>query len=279
MDQLREWGAIVTASLNAFTAAVAELLPRLFGALLLFLLGWLLARLLRALTRKLIAFLDKLLQRFALSASTEYRRLHQMTSTVLAGFVFWLVIIVFLAAAANVLQLAIFSRWFDALILYLPRVLAGGIIMLAGIVFGSAVRTMVGQAARSARFHQSELLSRLAQFAVIVSAVVIGLGQLGIDVSFITDLFVVASAAVLGAFALGVALASPVHVSNLISVRTIRRSYHEGDEIVLGEYRGRILAITQSAVVLETEQGETTLPAKLFAEQPITKVVPKDAGG
>ena len=277
MEQLREWSAIVASSLNEFIAAIAALLPRLFGALVLFLLGWLLARVLRGMTRKLIHVLDKLLQRFALTASPEYKRLRQTTASLLSSFVFWLVIIVFLAASASILQLEIFTRWFDALLLYLPKLLAGAVIILGGIVFGSAIRSVVVHTANTARFHQSELLGRIVQFSVVVSAFVIGINQLGIDVSFLTDLAIVAFAVILGAFALGIALATPIHISNLISAHSIRRTYHEGDEIQIGEHHGRVLAITQNTVVLDTEHGETTLPAKLFAELPATKIIQKES--
>ena len=276
MDQLREWSTLAANSLNEFIAAIASLLPRLLGALVLFLIGWLLARILRGLTRKLIDVLDKLLQRFALTATPEYKRLQQTSAALLSGFVFWLVIIVFLAASASILQLEIFTRWFDALLLYLPKLLAGAVIILGGIIFGSAIRSMVTHAASSARFHQSELLGRIAQFTVVVSAFVIGIEQLGIDVSFLTDLVIVAFAVILGAFMLGIALATPAHVSNLISAHTIRRTYHEGDEIIIGEHHGRILAITHNSVVIESEQGETTLPAKLFADMPATKIVTQE---
>ena len=277
MEQLREWSSIAASSLNEFIAAIAGLLPRLFGALVLFLIGWFMARLLRGLTRKLIDVLDKLLQRFALTATPEYKRLRQTTAMLLSNFVFWLVIIVFLAAAASILQLEIFTRWFDALLLYLPKLLAGAVIFLGGIVFASAVRSIVTHTASSARLHQSELLGRIAQFSVLITSFVIGINQLGIDVSFLTDLAIVAFAVILGAFALGIALATPTYISNLISAHNVRRSYHEGDEILIGEYQGKVLAITQNSVVLDTQQGETTLPAKLFAELPATKIIQKES--
>lgn len=277
MDQLREWGTIAANSLNEFISVIAGLLPRLFGAFILFLVGWLLARILRGLTRRLIDVLDKVLQRFALTATPEYKRLRQTSTTLLSGFVFWLVIIVFLAASANILQLEIFTRWFDTLIIYLPKLLAGAVIILSGIIFGGVVRSMATHAANSARFQQSEILGRVVQFTVVISAFVIGIEQLGIDVSFLTNLIVVAFAVILGAFALGIALATPSHVSNLISAHTVRRDYHEGDEIMIGEYHGRILTITHNAVIIETEQGETTLPAKLFADMPTTKIIQKES--
>ena len=276
MEQLREWSTLTANSLNEFFVAIAALLPKLLGALILFLIGWLLARVLRGLTGKLIDVLDKLLQRFSLTATAEYKRLRQTSATLLSGFVFWLVIIVFLAASASILQLEIFTRWFDALLVYLPKLLAGSVIIIGGIIFGGAVRSMVTHTASTARINQSELIGRIVQFAVIVSAFVIGIQQLGIDVSFLTDLVIVAFAVILGAFALGIALATPAHISNIISAHSVRRTYQEGDEIVIGEYQGRILAISQNTVVIETDRGETTLPAKLFAELAVTKILQKD---
>jgi len=277
MEQLREWSALAANSLNEFIAAIAGLLPKLLGAIVLTLIGWMLARVLRGLTQKLIKTLDKLLQRFALTSTPEYKRLRQTSATLLSGFVFWLVIFVFLAASASILQLQIFTRWFDALLVYLPKLVAGGVIILSGIIVSSAARSMVTHAFSSARIHQSELFGRIVQFTVIISAFAIGIEQLGIDVSFLTDIVIVIFAVTLGAFALGIALATPMHISNLISAQGLRRNYHEGDEIIVAEHRGRILAITQNSVVIETADGETTLPAKMFSELPVSKILPQDS--
>ncbi len=275
MDQLREWGVILSNSLNDFVLAIANLLPRLFGAIVLFVVGWLLARVLRGLTLKLIQFLDRLLQRFALTSTAEYKRLKQTTGTALSALIFWMVILVFIAASANVLQVEIFTRWFDALLLYLPKLLAGAVIIFSGAIFGSGVQSFVAHAAISARLHQAELIGRIAQFAIVISAFVVGVGQLGIDITFLTNLAVVGFGVILGAFGLGIALATPAHISNIISVHSIRRHYQEGDEIQIGLHQGRILAITQNMVIIETAQGETSIPARLFIDQPAAKLIAK----
>jgi len=272
METLREWGAIAATSFNEFISTLMAFLPRLLGAVVLLLLGWILARILRGLTLRLIAVIDRLLQRFAMTASPEYKRLRQSSSVLLSSFIFWLVILIFIAGATSVLKLQIFTRWFDSLLVYLPSLLAGAVIILAGIIFGTAARTLVTQMARSVQLSHSELLGRLGQFSVVATAIVIGINQLGVNVSFLTDLATVAFAVILAAFGLGVALATPGHVSNMISARQLQRIYQEGDEIAIGEYRGRIITISNNSVILDTEQGETIIPAKLFAEMPATKL-------
>ncbi len=275
MDHLREWGVILADSLNEFVMAIASLLPRMFGALVLFFVGWLLARVMRGLTLKLIQFLDRLLQRFALTSTAEYKRLKQTTASALSALIFWMVILIFVAASANVLQVEIFTRWFDALLVYLPKLLAGAVIIFSGAIFGSGVQSFVTHAASSARLHQAELVGRVAQFAIVITAFVVGAGQLGIDVTFLTNLAVVGFGVILGAFALGIALATPAHISNLISAHNVRRHFQEGDEIQITEHQGRILAITQNTVIIETPQGETIVPARLFTDQPATKLITK----
>jgi hypothetical protein len=207
-----------------------------------------------------------------MTASPEYKRLRQSSSVLLSSFVYWLVILIFIAGATSVLKLQIFTRWFDSLLVYLPNLLAGAVIILAGIIFGTAARTLVTQMARSVQLSHSELLGRFGQFSVVATAIIIGINQFGVNVSFLTDLATVAFAVILAAFGLGVALATPGHVSNMISARQLQQIYQEGDEIAIGEYRGRIITISNNSVILDTEQGETTIPAKLFAEMPATKL-------
>lgn len=279
MEQLREWGAVAASSFNESITTLIAFLPRLIGALALLLLGWVLARILRGLTLRLINMIDRLLQRFSMTATPEYQRLRQSSAVLLSGFVFWLAVLIFAAGATSMLELRIFTRWFDSLLVYLPKLLAGAVIILAGIIFGSAIHSLVAQAARSVHLSHSELLGRIGQFTVVTTAIVIGANQLGVDVSFLTDLATVAFGVILGAFALGVALATPSHVSNMISARQLQRLYQEGDEIRIGEHQGRVVAISNNSVILDTEQGETTIPAKLFADMPASKLIREKTNG
>jgi small-conductance mechanosensitive channel len=118
--------------------------------------------------------------------------------------------------------------------------------------------------------HQKALLGRMAQLLILITAVVIGADQIGINVTFLVILAAVITAAFLGGVALALSLGSRHYVGNLIGAHHVRQAYRIGERVKLGEYEGRIVDFTPIAILLETEQGRVNLPASYFIEQPST---------
>lgn len=90
--------AIVSGPFSAFTTQLFEYAPRLLGGLVLALVGWLVASVVRALTQKL---LDKTTLDEQLSAHADMAPMGES----LAGALFWLVILLFVPAILGALQL------------------------------------------------------------------------------------------------------------------------------------------------------------------------------
>jgi len=115
-------------------------IPQLLGALAIFILGWLIAVLVRAATRKTLGF------------SGVNHRFGKLTGTgvdiegAVALALFWLVILLTLVAVFNSLNLAIVSGPFSAfttqLFEYAPRLLGGLVLALVGWLVASVVRAL-----------------------------------------------------------------------------------------------------------------------------------------
>lgn len=73
--------------------------------------------------------------------------------------------------------------------------------------------------------------------------------------------------------ALALSLGAREYVANLIGGHYLRQRYSVGQQVRVAGYDGRILELTDTAVVLETAEGRASLPAKVFNEQPIVLVV------
>ena len=115
-------------------------IPQLLGALAIFILGWLIAVLVRAATRKTLGF------------SGVNHRFGKLTGTgvdiegAVALALFWLVILLTLVAVFNSLNLAMVSGPFSAfttqLFEYAPRLLGGLVLALVGWLVASVVRAL-----------------------------------------------------------------------------------------------------------------------------------------
>lgn len=247
-------------------AAEGDFVARLTGALLLILVGWLAAVLTRAvLTRSMGALLRLLSARYP-SAGVGASRIQKMAVHALPRIVYWFIIVFFLALGSETLGLPIFTAWLAQIMNYIPLLLTAVLLTLAGIWAAIVLKEMVSRMAAAARLPYARVLGGLCQTVVVVVTLVIAVNQLGIDLSFLT----IMSGIVLGSLLLSVALAfglgANTMVGNIISCHYLQRLYRVGNVIEIDGLTGTIVKITGAFVVLETETGQVTVPAKNFAQ-------------
>jgi hypothetical protein len=264
----------VTAWLNDFRTTVldgleafAGYLPYLLGAVTLFVIGWLVARLLRALFMRVGAGLNKLLDRVVQPLGARRLTLAQPIITLIGNVIFWVVVLIFAATAARVGRLDAFTAWLDRIVTYLPTLLAGGLIALAGYLVSTLIRDVVSATVASTGSGQADLFGFIAQSAVFLSAVVIGLDQIGIDVTLlITLLGIVVGGSLLGiVFAFG--FGARTFVGNLIAAQQLRQILEPGTVVRVADEEGQVLEITPTSIVLVGAKGRLMVPAKVFQEQ------------
>jgi len=264
MEHYAPWAEAFSSGAVELLNRVAGYMPRLLAAVALLLAGWLVARLLRLLSVRLITGLDHLWQRLVLKTRLRGLEGRHPPVRVIGTLVFWVAILFFATAAADVLGLAVFANWMAQLVGYLPVLLAGLLIMVAGVIASSLVRDLVSTSATSAGLVQGELLGRATQVIVLVVAIVVGLEQLKIDVGLLRNIAVLVVGAVFAALALAFGLGARTHVANLLACRNLRGSYHVGDTVQVAGVAGRIVEITEASVVVETDHGRARIPAALF---------------
>ena len=244
-----------------------ELLPALLTAILLLVVGWITARVLRALTLRSAHSLNRGAQAVGLGGFVRSTGVQGSTTQVLASIIYWLVILFFLTAATNVLGLRVFAGWLDQLVSYLPNILSGFLIIFAGTILANIAREATTAALPTLPEQQRMLAGRLVQGLALVLLVVVGLDQIGIDITVIITVLSVAVAAFLGGLSLAFSLGTRTFVSNVIGAHYLDRDFSEGQHIRIRDMQGTILEITVAAVVMETEEGRLTIPAHLFAEE------------
>jgi Mechanosensitive ion channel len=271
MNQLRNLGdALANVGTTLFDRIVA-LVPSVVGAVLLLLAGWMLAHILRVITRRAALLLDTLLARLAAGTGAERFRLGR-ASGVLSMIVFWVVLLFFATAATEVLGLQTFTVWLMRLIDYLPTLAAGVLIMIAGYLLSRFAADVVQATATRLEPAQRGVLARITQAAILIGAILVGAEQVGIKVTFLALFAAAVAAAVVGGLAIAVGLGARDHIANLIGAHHLRQAFSVGQTIRVAGHQGRILEVTAAALILETEEGRVTLPGRVYSEQPIALV-------
>jgi hypothetical protein len=262
----------LTEALESAASSTAERLlanlPELFGALALLLIGWVLARVLRMATRRGAALLDSLIARSTGRARWRIGR----SASLLGSIVYWVVLLFFVTAATHTLGLQTFTEWLARLLDYLPTVAAGLLIVVAGYLLSGFVAELVLAAATALAPPQRQALARIAQGATLVVALIVGADQIGLKVTWIAILAAVLVGTVMGGVTIAVSLGARSYVANLIGAHYLRQAFRLGQRVRVAGHEGRIVDVSVTSLVLETDDGRVALPARVFNDEPIVLI-------
>jgi small-conductance mechanosensitive channel len=272
MMLIEKWTDAFQRVLVAALDRIAVYLPNLLGALLVLALGWVVARIARALAVRAVMLLDVLLARLmpaGRGARSGERAGVAGSARTVGGIIFWVVMLLFVATAAQVLGLEALTDWLGGLLGYLPTLGAGVLIVIGGLLLGRLVRHVVAATPLRFELRNRDMLGRAAQITIVATAILVGADQVGVKVTFLVVLVGAVTLAVAGGIALAVSLGARDYVANLIGAHQLHKSFEVGQRIQMAGFEGRILDLTPVSVVLETAAGRVMLPARLCNEQPV----------
>ena len=130
------------APLQEFVAKVAKYIPNIAGALLLAVIAWITAGILRAVTRAAV-LKGQLHERF----SAQIRKTPEEAAEYIAGTVYYTVFLFFLPAILNTLKIYGITEplqsMFSKVLTFLPNILAAGAILLVGLWVAGIIRRAV----------------------------------------------------------------------------------------------------------------------------------------
>lgn len=204
---VQNWTDVIAGSLQSVWYGVIGFLPNLIGALIVFIIGLVVAAVLGSLVEKIFNSLklDGLLSKLGLTPYFERAGLRLRGARFLGQLVNWFLIIVFLLAAADILGLFALSAFLKEALFYIPNVVAAVLVMLAAVVIANFLRKLVTASIMSARLHAANFLGTLTWWAVVVFGFLTALIQLNVASGVINSLITgfIAMLALAGGLAFG----------------------------------------------------------------------------
>lgn len=267
MDKVFDWSAPLIVASSKMLQSFLDYLPQLIGAIAVLVLGWLIAKGVKILTIRMGRSFDRVPKLIGLGGIVRRRQVNNSVLVFISNVAFWLVILFFLTSATHLMGLTMFTGWLDQVIGHLPNILSGVLIIVAGIVVGNLARDATLTAAQAMPRRQRALLARGAQTFAMVTMIVIGVDQIGINIAVLLTVISIVIGTLLGGVAIAFGLGSKNLVSNLIGARYLNKDYRVGETIRIGDTEGTIIELSPVAVILETSEGRMTIPAKTFSER------------
>jgi len=207
---VQTWATVLANTLQDLWSGIVMFVPNLIIAILIILVGWLVGALIGRVVSQVIKSLkvDEALRRAGVEDVLAKGGLLLNSGNFLGALIKWFIIVVFLVAAFDVLQLTQVNDFLREVVLgYLPRVIVAVLVLLVSAVIGDVMQKIVTTSARTAEIRSARFLGVVTKWSIWIFAILVALVQLGIASVFIQTIFtgvVVAISLALGlSFGLG----------------------------------------------------------------------------
>ena len=188
---VQTWAEVVTSSLQTLWSGFISFLPSLLGAIIVFIIGWLIAVVLGKLAAQIIRALriDQILEKMGFKKSLEKANLKLNSGKFMGELVKWFFVIVFLMAATDILNLPQVTEFLKRILFYIPHLIVAVLILLAAVLIANFLQKLVKASVEAAGLKSANFLGAVTKWAVLIFAILAALLQLGIVVSLIQTIF------------------------------------------------------------------------------------------
>ncbi|MCH9696289.1 MAG: mechanosensitive ion channel [Gammaproteobacteria bacterium] len=251
---------------------VAEFLPNIAGAILLLVVGYLVAKMIALIITKLLAKLglDKLTERSGIASAVQSTGLQTSASAIFGKIVYWLIFLTFMISAADTLGLPRVSSTIDDFVLYLPKLIGAMLVVIIGLFAAHMVRTAIETAAQGMQLEYGKALASLIYALMVIVIISLAIGQLEIETDLLNQVISIILFAVGAAVALSLGMGTRATASNIIAGLYARDLFPPGDKITVGEVSGRVMEVSTTNTLLELDDGTMyTLPNSVLVENQV----------
>lgn len=251
----------VSQAFTEYLGGIVRSLPAIGAGILLLLVGWGLARLLRML-------IDRIFKRTGLHGAAErsgvdrvFSRLGGIT-VVVSTLAYWLVQLFFILASAKVMDLAIVTEAIHAFFGYVPVLLTAVGIFVFGIWLGERVQHLATTLSGSVGLIGGRILGRIFFAVIVLFMSITALNLAGVDTTLITSNILLLVGGILVAFSVAYGMASRDILANMLGSYYGKERFKPGMRLRIGNDEGVIEKIDSVSIALRTPDRLVLLPTR-----------------
>ena len=182
------WGEVLKASFQQLWSGVAQFLPKIVVAVVVLIIGWIIAAAVGKLIAKVIKTLrvDKALQGLGAEGPISQAGFKLDAGSFIGALIKWFLFIVFVVAAMDVLRLTQVNVFLREVVLgYLPNVIVAALILIIAAALADLAKRVIAGSAKAAKVSSAGLLGGIAKWAIWIFALLAALYQLGVTPALI----------------------------------------------------------------------------------------------
>ncbi len=249
-----------------FTSAI----PNLIAAIAIALIGMMIAKAVAKLIEKILSGIgiDKLAQKLNEIDVIEQYNINVKPSHIIGQIFYYVLLLIFLIAATDILGMPALSQLISDLINYVPNLITALVVLILGLLMANGLKSLVFTACKSVGIPSPNLISNFIFYFVFLTAMISALSQAKIDTDFVKNNLSIILGGGVAAFALGYGLASKDMMSNFLASFYSRRNFNVGDTIKIGNTTGEIVYFDSSCVKVQVGEKLVIIPlSKLMNEE------------
>ena len=227
------WNELIADPIRQMLTKILAYLPILLGALIILIVGWIVAKLIRRavdLLLKVVRF-DVMANKTGITEVLRKGDLKITAREVVSSIVYWLIIIMVLVMTVDALGLPKASDILSTVFAYVPKVIAALLVLIVAMFLAGFVSGIVRTACGNANLPRPGLIAGISRWAIIIFAVTIAMEELGIAPLLVGTAFNI----ILGGVVLALAIAFGLGGKDA-AARYLEESKHKHEHEHAGKY-------------------------------------------
>lgn len=184
-----------------------DFIPRLIGALVVFLIGWLIAIAIGKLVTEILKRIkfNRIFEKGGWKTALEKAEIKVDASGFIGAIIKWVLMIVFLAAAIEILGFVQLTGFLTRVLGYLPNVIVAAFIFVIAVIIADILEKVVRAAVEGIKIGYGQVVGAIVKWSIWVFAILAILLQLGIAEDLIKIIIqgIVALVVIAGGIAFG----------------------------------------------------------------------------
>ncbi len=185
-----DWYEITLQALADLWMGFIIFLPKLVGAIVVLVIGWIVAAVIGRIVSEVLRKIkfNQLFEKGSWKTALEKAEFKVDASGFIGAIFKWVLIIVFLLAAVEILGLETFSEFVKAVVLYLPNVIAAALILVVAVIISDLLEKIVRAGVEGAGVGYGRLAAAIVKWSIWVVAAFAILEQVGVAPQLVSTL-------------------------------------------------------------------------------------------
>lgn len=275
MDKVAElFRRLVVENLQSVYALGAEHFPKILTSILILLVGWVSALLVKKIAIKILRALgsDVISEKTGLERYLEKGLIRKKPSHLIGAGFYWLIIFASVVMVFNTWGLVQVSGFMKGVVSYIPKLIVAIVLISLGHFLGHFLQAFVMSSSALARIPFASSIGKIARYSVVIIAVMMALEQLGIARTIVTTGFAIFAGVILLFAVLILSFGLKDVVSDVIAGRILQREFKSGDEIDVDGRIGKIESFELTQVRLKTDRGTILIPNAVISRKIVERL-------